>query len=169
MRRTMLLIAAAAAIMVAETLVIGVASSQQTPPASPTPNCSNGPPPVQIGDNAEPSVKQCKVAISVSPISRDFGSVKVGTDSSPQYVTLTNTGEAPINILVSYSEDNPPYKVTGPDCQNLQPQQSCQIKAVFHPRKTDPTTVIVKLVGHPVSRSLPDSEPQIVSLTGVGT
>ena len=163
----MLMIVAAAAIMVAETLSIGVASAQQTPQASPTPNCSNGSS-VQIGDNAEPSVKQCKVAISVSPISRDFGSVKVGTDSSPQYVTLTNTGDVPVNILVSYSEDNPPYKVTGLDCQNLQPQQSCQIEAVFHPRKTDPTTVIVTLVGHPVSGSLPDSESQIVSLTGVG-
>jgi hypothetical protein len=164
----MLLVAAATAIVVVETLSIGVASAQQASPASPTPSCSNTPP-AQTVEHTQPSAKECgQAAISISSISLDFGSVKVGTDSNPQYATLTNIDDVPVNILVSYSEDNPPYTVTGDNCQNLQPQQSCQIKAIFHPRKTDPTTVIVTLIGHPVNGSLPDSKPQIVSLTGVG-
>lgn len=169
MRRVMLMIAAAAAIMVAGTLSIGVASAQQAPATSPDPNSSNMPP-AQAAEQTPPTAanKSDQATISVSSISLDFGSVPVGTDSSPQYVTLTNTGDVPVNTLASFSENNPPYKVTGPDCQNLQPQQSCQIKAVFHPRTTDPTTVIVTLVGHPVSGSLPDSESRIISLTGVG-
>lgn len=171
MRGIILLIAAVTLMTMAATLSIGIADAQQALSASPDPNASNMPTTQTVGRDQQQLMavnKSRHAAISVSPISRDFGSVKVGTDSSPQYVTLTNTGDVPVNILVSYSEDNPAYEVTGPNCQNLQPQQSCQIKAVFHPRITDPTTVIVTLVGHPVSGSLPDSDPQIVSLTGVG-
>ncbi len=125
-------------------------------------------PRAKSGDN-RPNTKECgQPAISVSTISLDFGSVTVGTKSSPQYVAVTNTGNMPVNIVVSFSEDNPPYTATGDNCQNLPPEQSCQIQAIFHPRKTDPTTVIMTLVGQPVSGSLPDSKPQIVSLTGVG-
>ena len=106
-------------------------------------------------------------AISVSTISLDFGSVPVGTSSSPKYLTATNTGDVPVNIESSFSEENPPYTATGDSCQNLPPKQSCQMQVIFHPRKTDPTTVIMKLVGRPGSGSL-DSKPRIVSLTGVG-
>ncbi len=107
-------------------------------------------------------------AISVSTISLDFGSVTVGTNSSPQYVTVTNTGNVPVNIEKSFTGDNPPFTATGDSCQNLPPEQSCQMQVIFHPQKTDPTTVIMTLVGRPESGSLPDSKPQIVSLTGVG-
>jgi len=125
-------------------------------------------PGAKSSDN-QPSTTDCgQPAISVSTISLDFGSVPVGTNSSPQYVTVTNTGNVPVNIERSFSEDNPPFTVTGDNCQNLPPEQSCQIQAIFHPRKTDPTTVIMTLVGRPASGSLPDSKPQIVSLTGVG-
>ena len=142
----MLLVAIATGMAVASsaTLLIGVASAQQALSAS-------------------------QAAISVSSISEDFGSVMVGTNSSPRTVTVTNTGTVPVNILDSFSENNPPYAVTlGNDCQNLQPGRSCQGQAIFQPRNTDPTTVIMTLIGRPVSGSLPDSAPHIVSLTGVG-
>jgi hypothetical protein len=140
----MLLVAIATAMAVAETLLIGVASAQQALSAS-------------------------QAAISVSSISEDFGSVMVGTNSNPRTVTVTNTGTVPVNILDSFSENNPPFAVTlGNDCQNLQPGRSCQVQAIFQPLNTDPTTVIMTLIGRPVSGSLPDSAPHIVSLTGVG-
>ena len=107
-------------------------------------------------------------AISVSTISLDFGSVTVGTNSSPQHVTVTNTGNVPVNIEKSFTGDNPPFTAMGDSCQNLPPEQSCQMQVIFHPQKTDPTTVIMTLVGRPGSGSLPDSKPRIVSLTGVG-
>ena len=144
MRQMMLLVAIATAMAVAETLLIGVASAQQALSAS-------------------------QAAISVSSSSEDFGSVMVGTNSSPRTVTVTNTGTVSVNILDSFSENNPPYAVTlDNDCQNLQPGRSCQGQAIFQPRNTDPTTVIMTLIGRPVSGSLPDSAPHIVSLTGVG-
>ena len=125
-------------------------------------------PGAKSGDN-QPSTKECgQPAISVSTISLDFGSVPVGTSSSPQYVTVTNTGDVPVDIVVSFTGDQPPYTATGDGCQNLAPEQSCQMQAIFHPRKTEPTTVIMTLVGQPGSGSLPNSKPQIVSLTGVG-
>jgi hypothetical protein len=125
-------------------------------------------PGAKSGDN-RPSTTDCgQPAISVSTISLDFGGVTVGTNSGPQYVTLTNTGNVPVDVVVWFSEDNPPYTVTGDNCQNLAPEQSCQIQAIFHPRKTDPITVLMFLAGRPGSESLPDSKPQIVSLTGVG-
>ena len=140
----MLLVAIATAMAVAETLLIGVASAQQALSAS-------------------------QAAISVSSISEDFGTVMVGTNSSPRTVTVTNTGTVPVNILDSFSENNPPYAVTlGNDCRNPQPGRSCQVQAIFQPRNTAPTTVIMTLIGRPVSGSLPDSAPHIVSLTGVG-
>lgn len=163
----MLVVAAAIAMVVVETSSIGGASAQQAPSASPTPSCSNMP--TQAIEYDQPSTKECgQPAISVSTLSLDFGSVKVGTNSSPGYLTLTNTGNVPVNVVHSFSEDNPPYTVTGDNCENLPPGQSCQIQAIFHPRKTNPTTVILTLVGQPASGSLPDSKPQIVSLTGVG-
>jgi hypothetical protein len=146
LRRIILLVAVGTFMAIAATLSTGIAGAQQDSSASPD-----------------------QAAISVSAISQDFGGVTVGTNSSPQTVTVTNTGNVPVNILLSFSEDNPPFNVTpGNNCQNLQPAQACQIQAVFHPRKTDPTTVIMTVVGRPVSGSLPDSTPQIVSLTGVG-
>jgi hypothetical protein len=125
-------------------------------------------PGAKFGDN-QPSTTDCgQPAISVSTISLDFGSVPVGTNSGPQYVTLTNTGNVPVDIVVWFSEDNPPYTVTGDNCQNLAPEQSCQVQAIFHPQKTDPITVLMFLAGRPESESLLDSKPQVVSLTGVG-
>jgi hypothetical protein len=147
LRRIILLVAVGTFTTIAATLSMGIAGAQQ--------------------DSSASSPDQ--PAISVSSISQDFGSVTVGTNSSPQTVTVTNTGNVPVNILLSFSEDNPPFNVTpGKNCQNLEPAQACQIQAVFHPRNTDPTTVIMTVVGRPVSGSLPDSAPQIVSLTGVG-
>ena len=165
----MLLLAIAVAMAVAETLLIGVASAQQASSSSPNPNCSDIP--IQTGEQyAQPIANECsQAAISVSSISQDFGSVTIGTSSSPRTVTVTNTGTVPVNILDSFSENNPPYTVTlGEDCQNLQVGQSCQIQAIFQPRKSGPTTVIMTLVGRPVSGSLPDSPSHRVSLTGVG-
>jgi len=146
LRRIILLVAVVTLMALAATLSMGLAGAQQDSSASPD-----------------------QAAISVSSISQDFGGVTVGTNSRPQTVTVTNTGNVPVNILLSFSEDHPPFNVTpGNSCQNLQQAQACEIQAVFHPRNTDPTTVIMTLVGRPVSGSLPDSTPQIVSLTGVG-
>lgn len=143
MRQMMLLVVIAAAITVAETLSIGGARAQQASSGS-------------------------QVAISVSSVSQDFGTVTVGTNSSPQFFTITNVGEVPINTFHSFSENNPPYAVRGPNCQNLQPGQSCQVQVIFQPQKAGPTTVILTLVGRPITGSLPDSAPHVVSLTGVG-
>src|SRR5947209_12835580 len=117
-RQMMWLVAIATAMAVTETLSIGVTSAQQAPSAS-------------------------QAAISVSSGSQDFGTVAVGTNSSPQFFTITNTGEVPVNILHSFSDNNPPYAVKGPDCQNLQPGRACQVQVIFQPRKTDRTTVFL--------------------------
>jgi Abnormal spindle-like microcephaly-assoc'd, ASPM-SPD-2-Hydin len=168
--RIILSVALVTIITISATLSVKPAGAQQAPSASPDPNCSNMPTQT-VGRDLQPmAANKCdRAAISVSSINQDFGSVKVGTNSSPQTVTATNTGDVPVNILLSFSENNPPFNVTlGNNCSNLQPAQACQIQAVFHPRKPDPITVIMTVVGRPVSGSLPDSTPQIVSLTGVG-
>src|SRR5215216_5440169 len=84
------------------------------------------------GAQQDSSASLDQAAISVSSISQDFGGVTVGTNSSPQTVTVTNTGNVPVNILLSFSDDNPPYNVNpGNKCQNLQQAQDCEIQAVF--------------------------------------
>jgi hypothetical protein len=162
---TIMLVAGVVLVVIMFTTSPGVAVGTKAGDEDTKAECEPG---SKSGDN-QPGTKECgQPAISVSTISLDFGSVTVGTNSSPQYVTLTNTGNVPVDIVVWFSEDNPPYTATGDDCQNLAPEQSCQIQAIFHPRKTDPTTVLMFLAGRPGSESLPDSKPQIVSLTGVG-
>lgn len=108
-------------------------------------------------------VVQGAIAV-ISPTGLNFGNQTVGIPSTPQNVTLTNTGN--INLLISM------IQITGANTNDfsqrnncpasLAPNSSCKIAVTFTPRATGTRNAAVS-----VSDNAPNS-PQSASLTGVG-
>ena len=70
---------------------------------------------------------------TVNPLSLDFGSVLSGTTSSPQVVTVKNTGAS---LLTNFAGGSvpPPFSVVGSGCAGgLLPGESCQFTYRFSP------------------------------------
>lgn len=71
--------------------------------------------------------------LTVNPLSLDFGSVLSGTTSSPQVVTIKNTGDS---LLTNFAGGSvpPPFSVMGSGCAGgLLPGESCQFTYRFSP------------------------------------
>jgi len=109
-------------------------------------------------------------AISFTPASLSFGKVAVGTTKGKKKVTVTNTGNATLNISsITTSGDfglvpvNQTKKIT--PCVNgtsLAPGATCLIKVSFSPTQVGPRTGSVNFTDN-----APDS-PQSVTLSGTG-
>jgi hypothetical protein len=100
-------------------------------------------------------------AVTLWPTTLTFGTQLVRTASTPQTVTLTNAGSAPlggIGIVASanFSERN--------NCgHNLKPGASCTIDVAFRPHR------IGTLAGTITITDNASNSPQTISLSGVGT
>jgi hypothetical protein len=101
---------------------------------------------------------------SLSPGSLNFGNQTVGITSSPQYVTLQNTGN--INLTITSIQitgtNSGDFAQTNNCPSSLTPNNSCQIGVTFTPTTTGTRNAAVS-----VTDNAPNS-PQSVSLTGVG-
>lgn len=97
-------------------------------------------------------------ALSVSPSSLDFGTPFVGTNVTPQSVTLTNTGDVPVTI--SSVAAGTGFTTLNACGNSIQPGASCAI-GVF----IDTSSTGTKTASLTITDSAPDS-PQKVSLTG---
>lgn len=74
---------------------------------------------------------------SISPSTRDFGSVLVGLSSNTMNYTVSNTGTAPLQVgTVSFSGQNPTnFVVVNNGCSSaVAPSQSCTIGVQFKPK-----------------------------------
>ena len=101
-------------------------------------------------------------AVAISPGTVNFGTIVVGTKSSPQTVTVGNSGEAPLTLSS--------IKLTGASASlftlnntcgaNLQPGAVCDLQVTLLP--TSPGTATASLV---LSDNAPNS-PQTVSVNG---
>jgi len=100
-------------------------------------------------------------AVTLSPASLTFGTHLVGTSSAPQPVTLTNTGNAPLDITSIVASRNF-YQQNNCGSQVL-PGASCTIEVTFKPRQIGQINGTIT-----VTDNAPNS-PQPVSLSGVGT
>ena len=103
-------------------------------------------------------------AVTLSPNSLSFANQAVGSVSAPQNVTITNTGNATLNIT-GITTSNTDYEQTN-TClavQNtLAPGQSCSVSVTFTPTASGT---------RPGSLSISDNaigSPQTVALTGNG-
>jgi VCBS repeat protein/centrosomal CEP192-like protein/FG-GAP repeat protein len=100
-------------------------------------------------------------AVTLSPTSLIFGRQLFGTSSSPQPVTLTNTGNATLNI--SKVVVSPNFSQTNNCPRKLQPGGQCTANVVFTPHNVNTITGTIT-----ITDNAPNS-PQTVPLTGVGT
>jgi hypothetical protein len=99
-------------------------------------------------------------AVSLSATSLAFSNQVVGTTSSPQSVTLTNTGNATLNITsIAAGED---YAQTNTCGSTVTAGATCSVSITFTPTTTGTRTGTITF-----SDDASDS-PQTVSLTGTG-
>jgi hypothetical protein len=98
----------------------------------------------------------------VSPTSLNFGQEVVGQSSSPQNVSLKNTGGAELTFSdISISGD---FSITANYCLNgVKPQTHCNVYVTFTPQATGTQTGTLTFVDNA------SNSPQTVSLTGTGT
>lgn len=101
---------------------------------------------------------------AVSPSSLAFGSQLVGTASSPQTVTLTNSAGAPLSITkIALGGANPGQFTRSSACPStLAAGASCQINVAFKPSSRGGKSAVLS-----ISDNAPNS-PQTVALTGQG-
>jgi hypothetical protein len=77
-----------------------------------------------------------QVPIMFSPLSLDFGTQKVGTQSAPQTVAATNVGASILTLTgISFTGDDPQDFTQNNDCgTSIQVGGQCHIKIVFQPQ-----------------------------------
>jgi hypothetical protein len=122
---------------------------------------------LSVSDNAVPATQTVSLtgtggvpAVGLSPTSLTFASQAVGTSSSPQSVTLTNTGSVKLTVSgVSTSGD---FSQTNTCGSSVAAGASCTISVTFKPTKagTRNGTLTVTDNASPAT--------QTVSLTGIG-
>ena len=137
-----------------------------TPTATGTRNAA-----VTIADNAPDSPQSVSLtgigvlpAVTFSPTSLNFGNQGVGTTSSPQVTTLSNSGAGVLTITsIGITGANSSDFAQTNNCPGSVPANgSCQISVTFSPTATGTRNAAVS-----VADNAPDS-PQSVPLTGVG-
>lgn len=103
--------------------------------------------------------------LNVAPAVLNFGSVKVGTVSAPQIITLSNASASGLQItLISFTGADPGDYVRASSCGNgvLAAGTSCSIVVEFVPTASGSRTATVSITAND------GSGPHQVSLTGTG-
>jgi uncharacterized repeat protein (TIGR03803 family) len=103
-------------------------------------------------------------AVSFDPTSLSFGNQTVGIASSPQVVTMLNTGNAPLEISsISIKGANSSDFAQTNNCpKSLPPTDNCRITVTFTPSNSGTRNATVSV------RDNASNSPQTVPLTGVG-
>jgi hypothetical protein len=98
--------------------------------------------------------------VTLTPSSMRFGKHKVGTTSSPQTATLTNTGSNPVNI--SDISAGAPFSQTNNCPSTLPVNGSCMIQVVFKPNERGGFQGVLSVEDNA------ENSPQTVTLSGTG-
>lgn len=125
---------------------------------------------LNVTDNASGSPQKVQLTgqgtvMSVVPNSLNFGSVSVGSMSSPQTVTITNTGTASVSITgISLTGANKGDFILDSDtCGSaLGASASCAVTIGFEPRATGSRTATLNV------NDTGGGSPQTVALSGTG-
>jgi hypothetical protein len=121
------------------------------------------------GTTATPSEAQNEPAVDLNPNSVDFGNQPVKTTSKEKVVTLTNSGEADLQIksIKSIGANKGDFTViTDPEknCgETLKSKAKCKIKITFTPKAAGDRQATLEVTSNA------DSSPDKVELTGTGT
>lgn len=98
--------------------------------------------------------------VSLSQVALGFGSVKLGTSSTPRTITLTNTGTGALS-LTGIESSSGEFMVSHDCPAKLAAQASCTLSVVYRPAATNAAESIVVVSDAP-------SSPNSVVLTGLG-
>ncbi len=124
---------------------------------------------LSISDNAAGSPQLVTLtgtgtAVKLVPSSLNFGSVKVGTNSNPKVITLTNTASVSLSITgISVTGTNfSDYAETTTCPTTLAAGRNCTITVTFKPKQTGTRTASVSVTDNG------GGSPHSVPLTGTG-
>jgi IPT/TIG domain/Cep192 domain 4 len=126
---------------------------------------------ISVADNAAGSPQNIPLtgtgaapAVSFSPASLAFGNQVLGTSSSTQTVSLTNSGTATLNLSgVTITGANPgDFSDTTTCGSTLSPSSSCNIVVTFRPAATGPRSASISVADNA------SGTPQTIPLTGTG-
>ncbi len=123
---------------------------------------------ITVTDNANPTTQSASLSgtgtaatISLSPMSLTFASQALGTSSSPQSITLSNSGSASLAISsITVSGD---FSETNACGTSLAANASCTISVTFTPTATGSRTGIITVTDNA------NPTTQSASLAGTGT
>jgi len=107
--------------------------------------------------------------ISVSPTSNDFGTIDVGSSSSPRIFTISNAGTAEliISTMSIAGSDSDQFALQTGTCTTFAPAlssgESCTVSIIF-----SPTSEGLKSASLQITSNDPDTPTQDVSLSGTG-
>ncbi|HEY1242645.1 MAG TPA: choice-of-anchor D domain-containing protein [Bryobacteraceae bacterium] len=121
-------------------------------------NAPNSPQTVSLSGIGGPS----QPAVSLSPASLTFSAQALGTTSSAQFVTVTNTGSAPLTFTQDTVSGDFALAGLGSCGPSLAPGANCTISIHFTP------TAVGKRAGTLTIADNAPNNPQTVSLTGIG-
>jgi hypothetical protein len=101
--------------------------------------------------------------VSLSPNTPlNFHTQKTGTTSTPQTVTLTNTGNTALTI--SSMTPNGQFAISSTTCgSSVAPAANCTISVTFSPQTRGPKSGTITI------RDSASSKPQVIELLGTGT
>ena len=102
--------------------------------------------------------------VKVQPGKLNFGTLKVGTRSDPQTVTVTNVGSTLLNItsITFTGSDHTEYSDTNTCGKQLGPSANCTISVTFAPLLKGTRVAMLQITDDG------GASPQLVQLTGVG-
>ncbi|HEY6290096.1 MAG TPA: choice-of-anchor D domain-containing protein [Terriglobia bacterium] len=118
---------------------------------------------VQAG-SAEVAVTIQAPVMTPSPSSLDFGNQTRGTTSSPQTITLTNSGGAPLFFYTISSTDPADFPETTTCGKVLESGDACAVSVTFTPSKEGSLSGRITITNNVTGFS----NPQLISLTGTG-
>ena len=105
-------------------------------------------------------------AVAITPPSIDFGVVKVGEAATPQQVTISNTGDFPLQVqqvlIISSTPQNFPVTNDGCTLQIVNPGEGCEITVGFSATKVGERNASVFVISNS------PSPVNTVSLLGEG-
>jgi hypothetical protein len=105
-----------------------------------------------------------QAVVSLSPTSLSFGNQQVGIGSTPQVITLTNTGNATLSVtsIKIATSNTGDFSQTNTCPSSLAASASCTISVTFTPTKTGNRSSTVKFTDNATG------SPQSVPISGTG-
>jgi hypothetical protein len=105
-------------------------------------------------------------SLSFSPDRVRFSDQEVGSESAPETVTITSTGDQAVKIKAVHIEpDERDFEIESSPCEgaNLATQEPCTVTVLFHPTRDDVRHAVL-VVGNST-----DDGPLRIRLSGTGT